>query len=197
MYFCTNLVGTLSPFSGLHTSECLADAVCPIVGDIARGCGRNTNPGWLAGVSGRSRVNTGRRESSGCRSQASGGGARFSMCEVSIRTSCLTSRMSCLTSSMFFVMPACASRFSERTSSMRRCVPFTSALHHAGERNAHRDHRADDPRRVGVDALILPLRTPGVVTAAPRTSAARLSATTSATLSSYRHGPPRRFTILA
>ena len=55
------------------------------------------------------------------------------MCEVSIRTSCLTSRMSCLTSSMFFVMPACASRFSERTSSMRRCVPFTSALHHAGD----------------------------------------------------------------
>ena len=34
---------------------------------------------------------------------------------------------------MFFVMPACASRFSERTSSMRRCVPFTSALHHAGD----------------------------------------------------------------
>ena len=22
--------------------------MCPIVGDIARGCGRNTNPGWLA-----------------------------------------------------------------------------------------------------------------------------------------------------
>ena len=78
--------------------------MCPIVGDIARGCGRNTNPGWLAGVSWRSRVNTG----------------RFSMCEVSIRTSCWTSRMSCWTSSMFFVMPACASRFSERTSSMRR-----------------------------------------------------------------------------
>ena len=136
-YPCTG--GRLDPFEGI------AGALVThlhLLASVSFAAAVHVEAVGVAGAHATRCRSTGRRESSGCRSQASGGGARFSMCEVSIRTSCLTSRMSCFTSSMFFVMPACASRFSERTSSMRRCVPFTSALHHAGERNAHRCCRA-------------------------------------------------------
>ena len=71
----------------------------------------------------------------GCRSQASGGGARFSMCEVSIRDVLLDVPDVLL--DVVDVLRDAGVRFPVLGAHVIYApVPFTSALHHAGERNS-------------------------------------------------------------